>query len=112
MGSVEIPAIIPTNIPRKERPTCEMVKPWLVVKTKSKAPKNRYKTPNRIAENRQRFRHIGSRSRSWNGRIREYIIVFGIDLFDYNGINMWPQRSTLTKTHLFQWCFPSLFSGL
>lgn len=44
-------------------------------------PKNRYRTPSRIAESRQRFRHICSKKRSWNGRMHDQATVFPTDLF-------------------------------
>lgn len=58
MGSDDTPVSMPTSRPRKARPVCERVKPWLLPKTRGKAPKNRYKIPRRMADNKQRFRHF------------------------------------------------------
>ena len=62
-----MPIIIPIMIPRKVKPTCHRLKPWLLVKTMLKAPKNRYKTPNTKAQKMQRQRHIGSSVNNRNG---------------------------------------------
>jgi hypothetical protein len=57
MGSVEMPMVIPTKIPRNPSPVCEVLKPWFVPKTSGKAPKNMYRIPKRMADKMQRFRH-------------------------------------------------------
>lgn len=62
-----MPINIPIKIPRKLKPTCHRLKPWFLVKTILKAPKNRYKTPKMKAQNIQRQRHIGSSVSNRNG---------------------------------------------
>lgn len=52
-----MPVSMPTKRPRKARPVCAMLNPWLFWKTSGNAPKNRYRMPRRIAERMQRFRH-------------------------------------------------------
>jgi hypothetical protein len=99
-GSVEMPASMPTNRPKNASPICEMLKPWLLPNTSGKAPKKRYRIPNRMADKMQRLKHyittvsqftnqnptkrkrptIGSKKRSWNGRMHDHSTVLAIDL--------------------------------
>jgi hypothetical protein len=51
---------------------------------RGKAPKKRYRIPRRIAENRHRLRHMGSKNSNWKGRSNEYPIVFGILLLVFS----------------------------
>lgn len=64
-----MPRIIPVNIPKNVKPVCESVNPWLFSNTKGNAPKNRYSTPSRIADNKQRLKHwdqcVSSSTCSW-----------------------------------------------
>lgn len=76
-GSQETPITLPKNSPKKVRPVCHRLKPWLFPKTSGNAceegqylfvhpfvrarltPKKRYRIPSKIADSRHRFRHIG-----------------------------------------------------
>ena len=79
-GSVAKPVRRPTPIPRNVSPISQRLKLWFVRKTKGKAPKNRYSIPSNNAENMQRFRHMGSKIKSWNGRRSEWPIAPKTDL--------------------------------
>ncbi len=101
-GSLETPRIMPARRPKKERPTCEMLKPWLCWKTSGNAPKNRYRIPRSRADSMQRFKHypilsdhnphpfwairltIGSKISNWKGLIQDQSTVLAMDLFIFS----------------------------
>ena len=109
-----MPASIPTRIPTKLRPICHSSKPWFVSNTILNAPKKRYKTPSNIAENMQRLRHMGSRSKSWKGRYTDFLIVW------YDGDDQRTLRDSFglvlylcyRSVHDLDWRVPSLVSCL
>lgn len=79
MGSEIIAMTMPTKRPRKQRPRCHNEKPYTVSKTNWKAPKKRYRIPNRMAEKIHRFRHIGSSAKRRIGRYMDRRTVCATD---------------------------------
>ena len=73
---------MPTRSPTKVKPTCQRLNSYTPLNTTSKAPKNRYRIPSNIEENKHRFRHIGSKKSSMNGRYSEWTTVIVIDRSD------------------------------